>query len=37
MGIYTLALLQLSTYFAEVVVVDYVAGSDLLYCNNDPH
>ena len=21
----------------EVVVVDNVAGSDLLYCNNDPH
>ena len=21
----------------EVVVVDNAAGSDLLYCNNDPH
>ena len=21
----------------EVVVVDNVAGSDLLYCNSDPH
>ena len=37
MAIYSLALLQLLTYFAEVVVVDNVAGSDLLYCNSDPH